>query len=111
MSKVTIGVLVAIGLAFITGMGWLFASCTRIDAGHVGVSVKKCAGGGVDPTPIHTGYYFKSVFCEDVVEYPTSLQTIILADGDNDKDNDGITVNSNEGLPITVDLSMSFTLD
>ena len=48
----------------------LAASLTTIHPGHVGVSVKKCGGGGVSSNPIPTGYYWRSLFCEDVVEYP-----------------------------------------
>ena len=50
-----------------------------IHPGHVGVSVKKCGGGGVSSNPIPTGYYWRSLFCEDVVEYPTNVQTLVLA--------------------------------
>ncbi len=110
MSKLQITVLVSVVIAILVGSGAALKSCTRIDAGHVGVAIKKCSGGGVDKTPIPTGYYWKSLFCEDVIEYPTSLQTIILADNDSDKDNNSITVNSIEGLPIAVDVSLSFTL-
>ena len=34
----------------------LVASLTTIPPGHVGESVKKCAGGGVSSNPIPTGY-------------------------------------------------------
>jgi regulator of protease activity HflC (stomatin/prohibitin superfamily) len=100
-----------IGVLLLGGIIFSVQSCTHINAGHVGVSVKKCGGGGVDDNPIPTGYHWRNPFCEDVIEYPTSLQTIILADGDSDKSNDGITVNSIEGLPITVDVSLSLTLE
>ncbi len=87
-------------------------SCTKIDPGHVGVSVKKCSGGGVSDKPIPTGYYWKSVWCEDVIEYPTNLQTLVLSatDKEGSKNNDSITVTSSEGLAIGVDVSLSFTL-
>jgi hypothetical protein len=46
-----------------------FAKLTTIHPGHVGVSVQKCGGGGgVSPDPIPTGYYWRSLFCEEVVE-------------------------------------------
>lgn len=99
------------GLVVLIGGGVLISSCTHIEAGHVGVLVKRCGGGGVSPTPLSSGYHFAKPFCESIVEYPTNLRTLILADGDSDKANDGITVNSKEGLPITVDVSLSFTLD
>ncbi|TMQ09755.1 MAG: hypothetical protein E6J91_29280, partial [Deltaproteobacteria bacterium] len=43
----------------------LVASLTTIHPGHVGVSVRKCGGGGVSSDPIPTGYYWRSLFCED----------------------------------------------
>lgn len=110
MSNKTIGILGTLGLVALLALGYCGMSCTKIDAGRVGVSVKKCSGGGVDPTPIPTGYYMRSVFCEDVFEYPTSLQTIVLAETGSDKSHSSILVNSREGLPINVDVSLSFTL-
>ncbi len=111
MSHLAIGIVVALVLGILGAAGYGCAACERIDAGHVGVSVKKCSGGGVSDRPIPTGYYRKEVWCEDVIEYPVNLRTIILADGDEDTTNNSIAVNSIEGLPITVDISMSFTLD
>lgn len=97
----------------IAGM-WAGCSCTRIDPGHVGVSVQKCGGGGVNQTPIPTGYYWRSVVCESVHEYPTNLRTIVLSkgrEGGEDTPDRSITVSSSDGLPINADVSLSFTLD
>jgi len=91
----------------------LFASLTTIHPGHVGVSVKKCSGGGVSPNPIPTGYYWRSLFCEDVVEYPTNVQTLVLSKSalEGRPVDESITVTSSEGLPVNLDVSLSFTLD
>jgi regulator of protease activity HflC (stomatin/prohibitin superfamily) len=91
----------------------LAASLTTIHPGHVGVSVKKCGGGGVSPNPIPTGYYWRSLFCEDVIEYPTNVQTLILAKdmSEGRAADESITVTSSEGLPVNLDVSASFTLD
>src|SRR5262245_62409599 len=91
----------------------LIAMLTTIHPGHVGVSVKKCAGGGVEPNPIPTGYYWRSLFCEEVVEYPTSVQTLVLAKNPHEGRplDESITVTSSEGLPVDLDVSLSFTLD
>jgi regulator of protease activity HflC (stomatin/prohibitin superfamily) len=99
-------------LALVAG-GYIYASCKTIPPGNVGVSISKCGGGGVSNDPIPTGYYWKSVFCEDVAIYPTNLQTIILTKSatEGSVNDDSITVTSREGLPINVDVSMSFTLD
>ncbi|HET7500059.1 MAG TPA: prohibitin family protein [Kofleriaceae bacterium] len=91
----------------------LVAMLTTIHPGHVGVSVKKCGGGGVASDPIPTGYYWRSLFCEDVVEYPTSVQTLVLSKSPHEGTSidESITVTSSEGLPVNLDVSLSFTLD
>jgi regulator of protease activity HflC (stomatin/prohibitin superfamily) len=91
----------------------MFSMLTTIHPGHVGVSVKKCGGGGVSPDPIPTGYYWRSLFCEEVVEYPTNVQTLVLARSPHEGNavDESITVTSSEGLPVSLDVSLSFTLD
>src|SRR5215471_762754 len=91
----------------------MFAKLTTIHPGHVGVSIKKCDGGGVSPEPIPTGYYWRSLFCEDVVEYPTSVQTLVLSRNPHEGQavDESITVTSSEGLPVNLDVSVSFTLE
>lgn len=96
------------------------AKLEQIDPGHVGVSVKKCGGGGVSTEPIPTGYYWRELFCEKVVEYPISMQSLILTKspheggqckpGDDSCD-ESITVTSSEGLNINLDVALNFTLD
>lgn len=106
------GVVVVAGALIIGGI--MMAKCTRIDPGAVGVSVKKCDKGGVAKDPIPTGYYWRELFCEDVIEYPTNLQTLILTNQEgegNEKHNEAINITSSEGLPISVDTALSFTLD
>jgi regulator of protease activity HflC (stomatin/prohibitin superfamily) len=102
-----------VGLVVVVGGVLMFASLTTIQPGHVGVSVKKCGGGGVAPDPIPTGYYWRSLFCEEVVEYPTSVQTLVLAKSPHEGHpiDESITVTSSEGLPVNLDVSLSFTLD
>jgi regulator of protease activity HflC (stomatin/prohibitin superfamily) len=102
-----------VGLAVVVVAILMFASLTTIHPGHVGVSVKKCGGGGVAPDPVPTGYYWRSLFCEEVVEYPTSVQTLVLAKSAHEghPEDESITVTSSEGLPVNLDVSLSFTLD
>lgn len=108
--ELAIGAFVLAIIGSVVGGGIACAKLTGIDPGNVGVSVKKCSGGGVNQTPIPTGYYWREIFCEDVIEYPTNLQTLILARTKDDGDT-SITVTSSEGMPINVDVSLSFTLD
>jgi regulator of protease activity HflC (stomatin/prohibitin superfamily) len=93
-----------------------FAKLKVIEPGYVGVSVQRCnqnGGSGVKPEPIPAGYYWRDLFCETVIEYPISLQTIVLTQRSTEgsSNDDSITVNSSEGMPINVDTSLSFTLD
>lgn len=101
-----LGVLVVIGIV-------VAAKLEYVRPGYVGVSVMKCGGGGVRGAPILSGYYWRALFCEEVVEYPVSLQTLVLARAahEGSGNDDSITVTSSEGLPINVDVSMSFTID
>ena len=87
-------------------------TCSHIDAGNVGIEVDSCSGGGVKPTPVGVGYQFAG-WCTDYVEYPTYQQTLILTkqEGEGSKNDESITVTSNEGLPISADVSLSFTVD
>lgn len=102
-----------VGVVFVVIFLLLMKMLTTIHPGHVGVSVKKCGGGGVAPDPIPTGYYWRSLFCEEVVEYPTSLQTLVLTRSPHEGKSidESITVTSSEGLPVNLDVSLSFTLD
>src|SRR5580704_8679849 len=101
------------GLVVVIGAILSFASLTTIHPGHVGVAVKKCGGGGVSQDPIPTGYYWRSLFCEEVVEYPTNVQTLVLSKSPHEGMalDESITVTSSEGLPVNLDVSLSFTLD
>src|SRR5262245_5230031 len=109
---VVIAASIAAAVALVGGVV-LMATLTTIHPGHVGVSVRKCGGGGVAPDPIPTGYYWRSLFCEEVVEYPTSVQTLVLSQNPHEGRpvDESITVTSSEGLPVNLDVSLSFTLD
>lgn len=98
--------------ALITG-GVMCAKLQTIEPGHVGVSIQKCGKGGVKPDPIPSGYYWRELFCEEVEEYPTFQQLLILTASQHEgkPQNDAIIVQSSEGLPINVDVSLSFILD
>jgi regulator of protease activity HflC (stomatin/prohibitin superfamily) len=107
-----------LGVALIAGSCIAITKYERIHPGYVGVSVKKCSGGGVTPTPIQPGIYWREMFCEEVVEYPVSMQSLILTknphEGTGGPDNEtdqSIIVNSSEGLGIETDVAMNFTLE
>ena len=108
-----IAIAVVVGVAAIVVGSVIHAKLEKIHPGHVGVSVKKCGGGGVSDDPIPTGYYWREMFCEDVVEYPISMQSLILAKSphEGDPEDQSITVTSSEGLGIECDVALNFTLD
>ena len=83
-----------------------------IGPGHVGIVIHR-AGGGVDPTPLGAGLHARNPLFTDIVEYPTYMQTLVLTKSSNEgsANNDEINVNSIEGQPVSLDVSMSFQLD
>ncbi|MGV3709540.1 MAG: prohibitin family protein [Gemmatimonas sp.] len=82
-----------------------------IEPGHVGIVIHR-GGGGVDDTPLGPGMHMRNPMFTAIEEYPTFMQTIVLAKGaDGDGINDEINVNSVEGQPVSVDVSMSFEID
>lgn len=85
---------------------------TYINPGHVGIVIHR-AGGGVDRTPWGPGLHLRNPVLTAVEEYPTFMQTLVLTRGatEGSPQNDEINVNSQEGQPLSVDVSMSFELD
>lgn len=90
----------------------LLLACTHVDAGHVGVEVSSCAGGGVNETPVGVGYHATGP-CTNIVEFPVYQQTLLLARSSTEggQTDDSINVTSSEGLPISTDTSLSFTVE
>jgi len=87
-------------------------SVTYISPGHVGIVIHR-AGGGVDKTPLGAGLHGRNPVLTSIIEYPTFMQTLVLTRGSTEGSvaNDEINVNSQEGQPLSVDVSMSFELD
>jgi regulator of protease activity HflC (stomatin/prohibitin superfamily) len=85
---------------------------TYVSPGHVGIVIHR-AGGGVDRTPLGPGLHARNPLFTAIEEYPTFMQTLVLTRGSTDGStgNDEINVNSQEGQPLSVDVSMSFELD
>jgi regulator of protease activity HflC (stomatin/prohibitin superfamily) len=106
--KLLIGLTIVLAVVAIVPMAFV----TNVDPGHVGVRINKCSGGGVDEVPMGIGYHFQGP-CTDIAKYPTYQQTLILTKAavEGSPNDDSISVTSSEGLPINVDVSMSFTLE
>jgi prohibitin 2 len=103
--------LVGIGLGAIALLVFLLTSTTYVNPGHVGIIIHR-TGGGVDQTPYLPGLHMRNPLTTGVQEYPTFMQTLVLTKaGEGSSSNDEINVNSVEGQPLSLDVSMSFELD
>ena len=85
---------------------------TYVNPGYVGIVIHR-AGGGVDPVPLGPGIHARIPFATGIEEYPIFLKTLILSKNTNEgsAQNDEINVNSVEGQPLALDVSLSFQLD
>jgi regulator of protease activity HflC (stomatin/prohibitin superfamily) len=83
-----------------------------VNPGYVGIVIHR-AGGGVDKTPLGPGLHLKNPLTTGIEEYPVFMQTLVLTktSTEGSTNNDEINVNSKEGQPISLDVSMSFELD
>jgi regulator of protease activity HflC (stomatin/prohibitin superfamily) len=85
---------------------------TYINPGYVGIVIHR-AGGGVDPTPLGPGVHPRIPFATGIEEYPVFLKTLVLTRNGSEASstNDEINVNSVEGQPLSLDVSLSFEID
>ena len=85
---------------------------TYVNPGYVGIVIHR-AGGGVDSKPLGPGLHMRNPLTTGIEEYPIFMQTLVLTKGSNEgsPSNDEINVNSREGQPLSLDVSMSFELD
>ena len=107
-----IGRVAMIVVALIVALILLPNTVTYINPGHVGIVIHR-AGGGVDKTHLPPGLHLRNPLLTEIEEYPTFMQTLVLtkSTGEGSSGNDEINVNSMEGQPISLDVSMSFELD
>jgi regulator of protease activity HflC (stomatin/prohibitin superfamily) len=103
----------AIGvLALVALLVLLPSTFTYVNPGYVGIVIHR-AGGGVDPVPLGPGVHARIPFATGIEEYPIFLTTLVLARSSTEGStlNDEINVNSVEGQPLSLDVSLSFQLD
>ena len=107
LKRIIMGVVVLVAALFL-----LPSMFTYINPGNVGIVIHR-AGGGVDPRPLDPGVHTRIPFATGIEEYPVFLRTIVLARSSNEGsgNNDEINVNSVEGQPLSLDVSLSFELD
>jgi regulator of protease activity HflC (stomatin/prohibitin superfamily) len=84
---------------------FLFMSCERIDAGHVGVKVNQYGDNkGVDDVVAVTGMVFYNPFTTKVYEFPTYIQHKEY------KDENSFVVNSKDGSEFSVSPIMNYSV-
>jgi regulator of protease activity HflC (stomatin/prohibitin superfamily) len=85
---------------------------TYVNPGYVGIVIHR-AGGGVDKVPLGPGLHMRNPLMTGIEEYPVFMQTLVLTKSGTEGGplNDEINVNSKEGQPLSLDVSMSFELD
>ena len=107
LKRIVIGVMILFAALFL-----LPSTFTYINPGHVGIVIHR-AGGGVDPHPLGPGVHTRVPFATGIEEYPVFLKTVVLtrSSGEGSASNDEINVNSVEGQPLSLDVSLSFELD
>jgi regulator of protease activity HflC (stomatin/prohibitin superfamily) len=107
LKRIIFGVLVVVAVLFL-----LPSTFTYINPGNVGIVIHR-AGGGVDPHPLGPGVHMRVPFATGIEEYPVFLRTVVLTRASNEgsTSNDEINVNSVEGQPVSLDVSLSFELD
>jgi len=103
---------VVIGAATLVAVLLLPSTFTYVNPGYVGIVIHR-AGGGVDPVPLGPGIHARIPFATGIEEYPVFLKTVVLTKNPTEGSalNDEINVNSVEGQPISLDVSLSFQLD
>lgn len=104
--------LAGVGAAILAVIIFALTSTTYVNPGHVGIIIHR-TGGGVDQTPYGPGIHLRNPLTTGIQEYPTYMQTLILtkSTSEGSERNDEINVNSIEGQPLSLDVSMSFELD
>jgi regulator of protease activity HflC (stomatin/prohibitin superfamily) len=104
--------LIGIGAAIFAVIVFALTSTTYVNPGHVGIIIHR-TGGGVDQTPYGPGIHLRNPLTTGIQEYPTYMQTLVLTKSttEGSERNDEINVNSVEGQPLSLDVSMSFELD
>jgi regulator of protease activity HflC (stomatin/prohibitin superfamily) len=104
--------LAGVGAAILAVIIFALSSTTYVNPGHVGIIIHR-TGGGVDQTAFGPGIHLRNPLTTGIQEYPTYMQTLILtrSASEGSEHNDEINVNSIEGQPLSLDVSMSFELD
>ena len=107
LRRIMLGAIALVGVLVL-----LPSTFTYVNPGYVGIVIHR-AGGGVDPVPLGPGVHSRIPFATGIEEYPVFLKTLVLTKNSSEGSslNDEINVNSVEGQPLSLDVSLSFQLD
>ena len=107
LKRIVTGAVVLLALLFL-----LPSTFTYVNPGYVGIVIHR-AGGGVDAVPLGPGIHGRIPFATGIEEYPVFLKTLVLTKNPSEGSslNDEINVNSVEGQPLSLDVSLSFQID
>lgn len=84
----------------------LLVGCERINVGNVGLLIDTAgASRGLQNAPTVSGWVTYNPFTQDVIEFPTTLQTVVWTD------KEAISFGSVEGVQVGADVSVSFRID
>lgn len=87
---------------------WVVAllGCERVNVGNVGLLIHTAgAARGLQNAPIVSGWVTYNPFTEDVIEFPTVLQTVVWTG------KEALSFGSVEGVNVGADVSISFRID
>lgn len=96
------------------GAGCSGCGCQVIEPGHVGITINKTGDDrGVDQLPTETGWVWFNPITQTVFDYPVFVQTAVWSQAkkENEKGNEEISFNTNDGSVVTCDVSLSYILD
>lgn len=84
------------------------AACEKIEVGNVGIKVNTLGDmRGVEKSPTVSGWVYYNPLSQDVVEFPTTVQTVAYTEAES------LPINfvSKEGMTIGSDVSVSFHIE
>jgi len=108
MSKIKLVILIFLAMAMLFAMA---TSCTRIDAGHVGVRVNLYGSDrGVDDVTEVTGIVWYNPLTTRIYEVPTYVQNAVYTRDENEGSfaNEEFRVTSKDGLIASFDVSLNY---
>lgn len=102
---------ILIGFAIVAAIAFLSSSCTRIDAGHVGIKVNLYGDDkGVQDVTEVTGMVWYNPITTKIYEFPTFIQHKVwtLDSQEDSPNNEEFTVTTKDGLSLSFDVGLDY---